>query len=609
MSTGYVGDINSSTIYRVGTYTSTDLKYLTVGSLVKFIAPTGYYFDTTNANALVSSPTNTAAGAATSLWAEVISVVDDGAAGGTGVLPSGFGAITLNQEIPDSSIITEIIPKWRTVIDSSVITTMIDLIFANKPFGLRYDKDTQTWQIVFEVNLDASGPFLLSKSGDNSNQQQDSSWLLLFTTDNITYTVTSREQRYIFESDAQVRFYFDSSKKIYDSRSDAIVKDQINVLSINTRPTSTDDPTGTLPFTLDQKWDIVSEFVGVDGYVDNKKLIVTFADTDDDGVVDNPELFLNIVAPTYASSTKYVVLQKYLISAGQEDYKYVDAIRNRTVLIYDKKENVQYADKVVGQYFYFTSTGVVMKYNNDGTFSASLDYKVFQGRDKIKFQYVHSADYDSRIDAGASNIIDLYVLTKSYDTLYRQYIAGAIATKPLPPGSDELHDILSSNLDLIKSISDEVVYHPVKYKVLFGSSAPSELQASFKVIKNPSQVVSDNDIKSRVISAINQFFLLDNWDFGDTFYFTELSTYVVNQLSPDISSFVIVPRQSGLSFGSLFEIQSGSDELFISSATVGDIEIISGITASAIKAIAGTTVSSNASEQQTITSANYGSNN
>ena len=445
------------------------------------------------------------------------------------------------------------------------------------------------------------------KQTQNSNQKQDSSWMVLFTTDNITYTITSREQRYIFESDAQIRFYFDSAKKIYDSKSESIVKDHISVLSINKQPTSATNALGTLPFTTDQKWDIIGEYIGLDGYVDNKKLVVSFADSDNDGVVDDPEVFLNVVAPDYLPSTKYIVQQKYLISAGQEDYKYVaNNPVTGPVIIRDKKENVPYGEKVNGQYFYFTSTGVVMKYiAATGLFAASLDYKVYQGRAGLKFQYIHSADYDSRIDAGASNIIDVYVLTKTYDTRFRQWIAGTLAAEPLPPGTDELHDALAPSLDLIKSISDEIVYHPVKYKVLFGSSASPELQATFKVVKNPSQVVSDNDIKSRVVNAINQFFLLSNWDFGDTFYFTELSTYVVTQLTPDISSFVIVPKQSGLSFGSLFEIKSGSNELFISSAIVDDVEIILGITASTIKAIAGTTVTSNVSEQQTITSSQF----
>jgi hypothetical protein len=69
----------------------------------------------------------------------------------------------------------------------------------------------------------------------------------------------------------------------------------------------------------------------------------------------------------------------------------------------------------------------------------------------------------------------------------------------------------------------------------------------FKVVKNAEVVISDNDIKTRVLVAINNFFALDNWNFGDNFYFTELSTYVMNQLAPNIVNFVIVPKQSELS--------------------------------------------------------------
>jgi hypothetical protein len=168
---------------------------------------------------------------------------------------------------------------------------------------------------------------------------------------------------------------------------------------------------------------------------------------------------------------------------------------------------------------------------------------------------------------------------------------------------------VSASLNLVKSISDEIIFHPVNYKVLFGPTASEDLQASFKVVKNSNQVVSDNDIKTRVLSAIEEFFTLENWDFGDTFYFTELATYVMTQLSPDISSFVIVPRMGGLGFGSLFEIKSASDQLFVNGATVDDIEIISGITSTSIKSVAGTTVSSTISEQQNITSSSYGANN
>jgi hypothetical protein len=611
LSTGYVSA--GSTIFKVGSFTSNDLKYFKTGALVKVIAPAGFHFMVDGVGhqapdgALMAGPADHP-GAVTSLWAKVVALVDDGTAAGNGILSTGFGAITLNRPVPQGAIITQVIPPWRTVIESPTITTMIDLIFANKPFGLRYDSVVQQWKIVFELNLDTKNNFSLGKQGDQSNQQQDASWLLLFTTDNEFYTVTSRVQQYVFESDKQVRFYFDRSNKIYDSKTNSVIKDSVDILSINTMPSS------VTPFTINKLWDIVSEFTGLDGYVDTKKLVVTFADSDDNGIVDDPQLFDDLVDPNNDQiplKNKYVIQEKYAISQGQEDYRYIDN-NNDIVIILNNQASVgpitNYAN---GQYFYFIDNKLLVKLNTAlaRPFVPSLDYKVFLGRDHLKFQYIHNADYESRIDPGASNIIDIFALTKTYDIKYRQWLNGSINDRPLPPSSGELYDLVSANLNLVKTISDEIIFHPVSYKVLFGSQAQEDLQATFKVIKNSNQVVSDNDIKTRVISSIDKFFALENWDFGDTFYFTELSTYVMTELSPDISSFVIVPRQGGLGFGSLFEIKSANDQIFISGATVADVEIISGITSTSIKSVAGTTVQTTITDQQNVTSATYGESN
>jgi hypothetical protein len=605
VSTGYIKA--GETIFKVGTFTANDLKYLRPGALAKFTAPTGFYFNTLKSNRLeAGSPS--VPGATTSIWAEVVSVVDDGTALGNGTLTTGFGPIMLNRVVPDNAVITQIIPRWRTVIESSTITTMIDLIFSNKPFGLRYDAERQEWKIVFELNLNARANFSLGKQGDQSNQQQDSSWLLLFTTDNEFYTVTSRVLRYVFESDQQIRFYFDRSNKIYDSKSNLIIKDTINLLSVNQQPNS------VYPFTTNKLWDIVSEYTGLDGYIDTKKLIVTFADSDDNGVVDDPQLFLELVDPdnsTVELKDKYIVQEKYSISQGQEDYRYVDNSNDAVIIFQNSSDVGSITNYKAGQYFYFVNTNTVVKLDPmlAQPLVPTLDYKVFVGRDNLKFQYIHNADYESRIDPGASNIIDIYILTKTYDIKFRQWLNGSISARPLPPSSAELNDLVASSLNLVKSISDEIIFHPVNYKVLFGSTASEDLQASFKVIKNSNQVVSDNDIKTRVLSAIDDFFALENWDFGDTFYFTELSAYVMSQLSPDVSSFVIVPRLGGLGFGSLFEIKSASDQIFVSGATVDDIEIVSGITSTSIKSVSGTTVQTTVSDQQNITSSSYGANN
>ena len=86
-----------------------------------------------------------------------------------------------------------------------------------------------------------------------------------------------------------------------------------------------------------------------------------------------------------------------------------------------------------------------------------------------------------------------------------------------------------------------------------------------------------------MITAINNYFSLDNWDFGDTFNFGELSAYVIKQLSPDIVNFIIVPTAPEKYFGSLFQVFSLPDEIFLSTASVADLEIVDTITAGLLK--------------------------
>jgi len=660
----------------VSSLTSPDLQYITIGTLLKFSAPLGYYFDTNLQNKLVFGNA-TSTGSSYYVWAEVVNV-NNGTYTLNKIIPSSF---TTTEVINNSSVtvehpvsISKIIPKFvNTLVSTTTISTMIGLIYANELFGLTYSVKSSSWEIIKNSNLNTIDPFGIGYQGDNSNKNIDASWLLLFTPNNGSYIVTSRETKYIFESDKQLRFYYDGTTKIYDSQSNRVVNDLIKILNINSNPSvistiatgnagsysititsgigifsgmlveGTGINTNTLvtdlsvssngivtltlnksvtyniisslisftipgvsTFTNDIIWQISSEYIGSDGYIDTKKVVVSFLDSDNNGIVDDPELFDRVVAPNINTLTKYIVEQKYSISAGQDDYRYVDNTSNIVIILASQTMIGNTSIYTVGQYFYFIDTGIVKQLNATGTLTATLDYKVYIGRDNLKFQYTHSADYDSRIDPGTSNIIDVYVLMNEYDIVFRQWLNGSISTKPLPPSSNELYNTLSPNLNLIKSISDEIIYHPVSYTVLFGSTAIPELQATFKVIKNPEQVVSDNDIKSRVITAINQFFAIDNWNFGDYFYFTELSTYVINSLAPDIVSFVIVPTQSGLNFGSLFEITANSDQLFISGATVNDIEIISGITTTNIKSVSGTsTISTNSN--QSITSSPYGS--
>ena len=583
-NTGYF--TNASGIRsQLGTFTASTLKLLKPGTLVKFIPPTGKYFQSNNDNALIT--TSTEAGAVAYKWTKIISVVGNGTVTNT----DGTGPVMLNDTIPQGSRIIQIIPRIATELQPAVSLQLIDQVFAYNSFGLRFDVNLSEWRLVTTNNLNVDSPFSIGKTGDTTNQQLDASWLLLFETNGETYTITYRGSRYVFESAEEIRFFFDSSDKIYNNRTGKIIKDKISVLNINTQPDA------VTPFTVDFDWEIVEEYRDAEGYVDSSKIQVSFFDEDDDGVVDNPQLFDDIVNESTNTLRKYVFQIKTTTIDGVEEYNYIPTAVPTSLgkyILTDGTGSIQvvatktelastslYDD---GQVFYFIEQDLFQVLNKTtGNLTTSQSYRARVGRDKIKFHYVHAADSNTRIDPSVSNIVDVYLLTKSYDDNFRLYIDGTVSVKPRAPSSDQLYLNYGQLLNNIKSISDEVIYHPVKYKMLFGQTADSDLQAKFKIVKNSDIVINDNEVKTRVIAAINEFFALENWEFGETFYFTELSTYVMQQLTPNVVTFVIVPNQVSSTFGSLFEIKSESDEIFISSATVADVELIDNVTATRLR--------------------------
>ena len=570
ITTGYFTDLYSLPV-TVSSFTQGLPKYIEPEALIKFTPPSGYCFDKDNK---LKEGSPTASGDKEYIWSKVISVVE----GGTEIDgTTGLGPITFNDYIPSTVQVAEIISPIVGALTNDVTVQLVDQVFAYKTFGLRYDVDLRQWKLILNTNLNASADFSLGKQGDNTNQQLDASWLMLFETNGEKYTVTTRSYRYVFESDDEIRFYHDSTDRIYDSKTGKIVKDTITILSNNNQPDSLN------AFTQDWTWQVVKEYRDVDGYVDNKKLEVGFFDSDDDGVIDNPDVFRRVVEPTVSPTTKYIFAKKYTRN-GTEVYDYVDAESENIVVpaLGDPNAITTYAD---GTIIYNYKKDIFYTVNlTANQFVLNTNYKVYTGRDKIRFGYSHAANENRRIDPSSSNIMDVYMLTKTYDTNYRKYLSGELTEVVLPPSSDSLFQSYGADITQIKSISDEVIYHPVKYKPLFGSKASNNLQAVFKIVKNPGRVVNDNDIKARVIDAVNEFFALENWDFGETFYFSELAAYIVKQVSPDLSSIVLVPRQESQSFGSMYEIKSENDEIFISAATVEDVEIIDAITANRLKA-------------------------
>lgn len=197
----------------------------------------------------------------------------------------------------------------------------------------------------------------------------------------------------------------------------------------------------------------------------------------------------------------------------------------------------------------------------------------------LYFKWSHYSPLDQRVDPAPTNIVDMIVITDGYyrDVLIWKNLNTSINLYPAPPTTEELR-IQFQDLNQYKMVSDSMVWNSGTFKLLFGAQAESELQATFKVVKAPSTNISDNEVKTKVIKAIDTYFDIRNWDFGEKFFYTELAAFIHQQLSKIISSVVIVPNNADSQFGNLFEIVAGPTELFLSTATVNNIQIVSNLT-------------------------------
>ena len=271
-----------------------------------------------------------------------------------------------------------------------------------------------------------------------------------------------------------------------------------------------------------------------------------------------------------------------IIVTGLNSFKYADTGVNNTVL-----NPICTVTQPAGFWkLNVTTTGT--RY-----LTLQTSYASVPGRTGLFFQYRHNSPNTNRINPGTTNIIDLYVVTNDYYTQYQSWIQDTTGTltKPTPPTSGELSSTYQ-NLFNYKMLTDNVILNSVTFTPLFGTKADPTLQAVFKVVKNPNvagsygsrnpTVVSDQEIQSGVIAALNQYFDISNWTFGQTFFFSDLSSYLHQQLGDILSSVVLVPTDPQLQFGDLFQINCAPNSIFVNAATVDQVIIIPSLTASAL---------------------------
>jgi hypothetical protein len=582
----------------IGTYSSTVSKYIQIGSLVQFVPPTGYYFDSNNRLKLgTPSQDNDKL----IIWASPMAIVTDGTNQGQGNFSNGTGPVTLNNFVPTGAIPVAVIPLFVTNLPSTTVTDITNQILLYRNFGLGYDNETATWYVITSTNLAVDAPFSLANAQNTSGTNQDASWLIEFVTNGTTYTVTSRALFYLFGSVLQTRFFFETDQRIYDSRTGTVIADFVNVLKTNSRPDV------NIPLPGDIKMAIVGQPVESDGYVDDYQVFVSYQDSDNDGVPDDPDFFDEIVAPNINPSTKWVFfektvdfdnLQRYLlVEPGRVNSEYATKDDIEAVLLQFVPGQIFYAyDQVITIGPLAGQTGAFYELVISGTGVRSLvevsgDWLARVGRQSLYYQYRHNAALTSRIDPGTTNIIDVYVVNQSYYTAYQNWLRDVTNTVPKPavPTIDELSTAYQG-LNDYKMISDNVVVNSVMFKPLFGPKAAKELQATIKVIRAADSTASESEIRNLVVANLNDYFSIDKWEFGQTFYFSELAAYIHSNMGGVVSSVVLVPLDPLKSFGDLYEIRSAPSEIFVNGAGVTSVEVITALTSTNIRTAPGSGV-------------------
>ena len=461
-------------------------------------------------------------------WASVSSValsglgLNNSAEVSTGLKSNGEGAITLSKDIASNSTIVRVIPALKKKFSSAEFSAINEQLVLKNNFAIRYDHLIQSYQIVTSDNASQTEFFSLVNAGNSTKHNLDASWIFYISYQDGKYNIRQKWLTYIIGSAAKLKF---GNINFLENATDSTKfnrADAIKFLKINLKPATAAMLEQPITFGISRY--VVSD----DGFTDSSKVIVKVADADSDFLPDNP-------------------------------YAFEDLVGALTVSV---------SEATVGN---IPVTTVV-------------DNGEYKGRTNLIAQWQHVAESNQRIDPAMINVIDLFILSSNYDTEFRRWIKndGTAVNKPLPMTTVALSQQFA-DLDLVKTSSDTIIYRPAKYKLLFGILADTDLQAKFKVIKMAGTSLTDNEIKTRIITAIDGFFDITNWSFGETFYFTELAAYIHTRMSGSISSIVIVPSTGSGTFGNLFQVTANADELFVSCATVADVEIINQITKTNIR--------------------------
>jgi hypothetical protein len=392
---------------------------------------------------------------------------------------------------------------------------------------------------------------------------------------------------YYFGSADDIRFTFSPNELVYDPFTGKIIQDFVSVLGINPQFGSTN------ALGADTKVNILGQTVESDGYVNDFQVEVAATDVNNRQLILDPDFFNDItgyvnnganigVYVFFRTITDPVNLTREII-VPSSDIVYNFATKSQIEVV-----KYEYPE---GELFYAYTENKFYQTVQDPTVVTPFyvlveqtDYSVKPGRQGLSFQYRHNANNTTRIDPATTNIIDMYLVTNAYYTDYQNWIKDTTNTvkKPTEPTLSQLSAEYPQIQDY-KMLSDSVILNSVTFKPLFGAKADPSLQATIKVVKATNTNASNSEIRSAVLTAMDSYFDINYWNFGDTFFFSELSAYLHEELGEYLSSVVLVPNDPESQFGDLYEIKCKPYEIFANAATTNDIVVVAALTPETLK--------------------------
>lgn len=384
--------------------------------------------------------------------------------------------------------------------------------------------------------------------------EEQYSWIIFIhklrgpTNNIIGYEVHYRDLKLTVESPT-TKFWFNEVDQLLDSDTKKRVYDNIKILRSNLMPDG-----ATLGKS--QLYDVVGAVKDSDGSTDFHKLQVAPTDLmqeDSSGDLIPDRL-----------------LQFETFSEGKYEYFPIDDI---TALQTTAPDNVTFTEG---------SFCGVDDFTNEITWGRRQ--MVNNGGEGLDFMWQHFAPYTNIIDPSPTNIIDMYVLTQGYYDSTISYLRGLTTTAPTAPTPLELRSSYGYLLNN-KMMSDTIVLHPGKLRLMFGALAEPQLRAKFKVVRKAGGTMTNERVKEELLNVINTYFEISNWDFGETFYATELIHLMHQRLPTEVASVVLVPLYSTNSFGDMFTVECGFDEILQSAAQLNDIEIVEALTPTVIRQV------------------------